>query len=82
MLYWIGIPLGAIFCAPEAGKAWEISSIYKKYQRFTLFVVVQGVMAVVLDLYIFFLPIPIILTLKLSAKRRLLILGVFGTAML
>lgn len=50
--------------------------------KFTTYTLVQGVLSVVLDVYIFILPIPIVLTLQISLKRRLSILGVFGTAVL
>jgi hypothetical protein len=43
---------------------------------------VQGVLAVVLDLYIFILPIPIILNLRLPKRKKLSVLFVFMTAAL
>lgn len=44
-------------------------------------VVVQGVAALVLDLYIFFLPMPIVSKLQLQPRVRLQVFGMFSTAM-
>ena len=79
LIYWIGVPLATYFCAPHIGMAWESET---KCRKETIYGVIQGVLSVVLDLYIFFLPIPIVLRLHMSLKRRLSILAVFGTAIL
>ena len=82
MLYWIGVPLETYFCAPRIGEGWNTEALIKTCADYTIFSAVQGVLAVVLDLYIFILPIPIMLRLQMPLRRRLSILGVFGTAIL
>lgn len=82
LLYWIGVPLETYFCAPRIGKGWNIEALNKTCSDYEIFSVVQGVLAVVLDLYIFVLPIPTILRLQMALKRKLSILAIFGTAIL
>lgn len=81
LLYWTNVALEPYFCAPHAGQSWEIS-VGKRCARLTTWGVVQGIMVVVLDLYIFILPIPIILNLRLPKKQKLSVLIVFMTAAL
>lgn len=82
LLYWSGIPIATYYCTPRIGKPWDPVTITNSCVKFTTYTLVQGVLSVVLDVYISILPIPIVLTLQISLKRRLSILGVFGTAVL
>ena len=83
LIYWIGVPLTAYFCVSPSGKAWVVDNLRSdRCMKLTVWGVIQGALAVVLDLYIFLLPIPIVLRLQMSLKRRLSILGVFGTSTL
>lgn len=82
VLYWINIPFESWNCAPRAGDPWGIETVGKTCGDNIMFGLVQGVLAVALDLYIFFLPIPIILSLQMSLNKRLAVLGVFATAIL
>lgn len=82
VLYWINIPFESWNCAPRAGDPWGLETVGKTCVDNIMFGLVQGVLAVALDLYIFFLPIPIILNLQMSLNKRLAVLGVFATAIL
>lgn len=82
VLYWINIPFESWNCAPRAGDPWGLQTVGKTCANNIMFGLVQGVLSVVLDLYIFFLPIPIVLGLQMSLRSRIAILGVFGTAIL
>ena len=82
MISWSNVLFGTLWCTPRAGEQWEIEDIARRCEKEIIYGVVQGVLAVVIDLYIFFLPMPIVLSLQMSKKRRLSILGVFGTAIL
>ena len=68
--------------SPRAGQRWSVEIIYRKHEIATLYSLFQGALAVALDIYTFFLPIPIVIRLQMSVKRRLLVLTVFGTAVL
>ena len=81
-LYWSSIPIETVTSVPRIGQPWNIETIDRKNRISTEYSVFQGVFAVALDLYIFLLPIPVILKLQMSLRRRYSILGVFGTAIL
>lgn len=82
-MHWTGVPLATYFCVPRIGEPWnDVETISRNCANDEIYGIVQGVLSVVLDLYIFILPIPIILGLQMPVKRRLSILGVFGTAIL
>ncbi|KAL9128016.1 MAG: hypothetical protein Q9217_003210 [Psora testacea] len=82
VLYWINIPFESWNCAPRAGQSWGLATVGKTCADNIMFGLVQGVLSVALDLYIFVLPIPIVLGLHMTMKRRLAILSIFGTAIL
>ena len=82
LISWSGILFGTLWCTPRAGEKWSFESLAHNCPKDAVYGMVQGVLAVVLDLYIFLLPIPIVMGLQMSLKRRLSILGVFGTAIL
>ena len=81
-LYWSSIPIETLTSAPRIGQPWNVETINRKYKIATIYSILQGVFSVALDLYIFLLPIPVILRLQMSLRRRCSILGVFGTAIL
>lgn len=82
VLYWINIPFESWNCAPRAGDPWGLETVGMTCRNNVMFGLVQGVLAVALDLYIFILPIPVTLRLQMSLRRRLAVLGVFATAIL
>ena len=82
LIYWSAALTGTLFCAPRAGEQWSLNDTEQRCEKDAIFGVVQGVLSVILDLYIFFLPIPIVLGMQMSLKRRLSILCIFGTAIL
>ena len=82
VLYWITIPIVSYYCAPHAGDAWSIESIGASCRKNLEFGIVQGVLSFSLDIYIFVLPIPIVLKLQMSLQKRLAVLSIFGTAFL
>ena len=43
---------------------------------------IQGVVDLILEIYIFILPLPVVLRLKMPRARRLQLAGVFGTALI
>ena len=82
LLYWSAIPVATYYGTPRIGQPWDVVTMTETRANLTTFVLVQGVLSVVLDLYIFILPIPIVSKLPISMKERLSILGVFATAIL
>lgn len=76
----INIPLCAIFNAPHVGETWGSVVTNGRSKKTVIWAVVQSVLAVGLDLFIFILPIPIIMKLHLSTEKRIRLLAVFTVA--
>ena len=81
-LYWINIPIEAYYCAPSAGKGWTLSEIGPKCWSTIILGLVQGPLNVLLDLILFILPIPVVIGLQMSFRRRMAVLAVFFTGLL
>jgi hypothetical protein len=81
VLYFTNIPLAAILSAPHVGETWQSVLTSGRPQKDLIWGVVQATLGIVLDLYIFILPTPLILRLQLSKKRKIQILTVFTTAL-
>ena len=81
-LYFANIPVETAYCAPSAGKGWTLSEIGPKCPNTLYLGVVQGPLNVLVDLYIFVLPIPIVMGLQMSKRKRVGVLAVFFTGLL
>ncbi|KAK3994805.1 hypothetical protein QBC44DRAFT_322110 [Cladorrhinum sp. PSN332] len=84
LTYLPSIPVEAYFNAPAPGtdERWETVMASGKPTKAITAGVVQSVMAIVLDLYIFFLPMPSIIKLKMSSRKRKQVIAVFSTALM
>lgn len=80
--YFTGIPVGAYFDAPSPGQSWHVIMLSGKPQHAIYWGVVQSAMGIMIDLFIFVLPLPILYQLKLSKKKRINVAAVFSTAFL
>lgn len=80
LLYFTNIPLAAVLSAPHMGETWDSVLFSGRPQKQLVWGVVQSALSTVLDLFIFILPIPVILGLNLSPKRKMQILAVFTIA--
>ncbi|KAJ3579985.1 hypothetical protein NPX13_g576 [Xylaria arbuscula] len=80
-LYIPNIALAAIFEAPSAGSTWESLLTADKSHKLVIWGIIQSSLTVLLDFYIFFLPLPIIIRLKMSLGRRLQLVAIFTTAL-
>ena len=81
-LYWINIPINSVYCALGPGESWSDLSLGVKCRKSVILGLVQGSLNVVLDLFILALPIPIVIALQMSKKRRIGVLAVFMTGIL
>jgi hypothetical protein len=80
-VYFPSIPLTAWYCAPHVGHSWGAAAGEKC--PYTLpWVVAQAVLSVVLDIFIFVIPMPILSRLNLPTRRKYGVLSVFATAVL
>ncbi|KAM3064744.1 hypothetical protein ACMFMG_005735 [Clarireedia jacksonii] len=73
------IPLAIYFCAPHNSEHWDFT-VSKRCGKPIKWDITTGVMILVLDLYILVLPLPILMKLQLSHRKRLGLLAVFLTA--
>ena len=86
-IYFPSIPLSAIYEAPRAGHSWEelllkLASSASQDHTLIYWGIVQGSCSVLLDLYIFILPLPTLYALHLPFWKKFQLLGLFGTAFL
>ncbi|KAI8948066.1 hypothetical protein F4801DRAFT_475261 [Xylaria longipes] len=76
----INIPLCAILNAPRVGETWGSVITSGRPQKVVIWGIVQSVLAIGLDLFIFILLISIIMKLHLSMKKKIRLLAVFTVA--
>ncbi|KAI1657786.1 hypothetical protein F4813DRAFT_73879 [Daldinia decipiens] len=74
--------LGPIYTVPYAGETWEDLLTNGRPQHLNKVGLEQAVLAVVIDLYIFVLPFPMLSSLNLDLRKRLQLVFVFGTALM
>lgn len=72
--------LGPWYSTPHAGETWGILFTTGRPRHLVKVGLEQAVLAVVIDLYIFVLPFPMLSSLKLAPRKRIQLGFVFGTA--
>lgn len=80
--YWSGDIIEAPFLAPQPGQSWQDVAFSGRSEKISPWGLVQGPLNVLIDIYTFVLPFPILAKLKLSPRRRLELLIIFSTAFL
>lgn len=65
-----------ILCTPEVGHPWDLT-VAAKCSRSLVNEFVLGIANLALDTFLFILPIPVILTLQLSVKKKIGVLAIF-----
>lgn len=76
------IAVAAFFGAPRPGETWDSMITNKRLLHESTYGVVQGAIAVITDIYIFFIPISVLRSLKLGRSKRIQLLSLFGTALM
>ncbi|KAI0381914.1 hypothetical protein F5Y04DRAFT_62351 [Hypomontagnella monticulosa] len=79
--YWPNLILVPIFSVPYAGETWDDMVTSPRVFKMTPVGTEQGTLAVLLDLYIFILPMPILASLNTTITKRLHLIGIFGIAL-
>ncbi|KAH8742762.1 hypothetical protein F5883DRAFT_441856, partial [Diaporthe sp. PMI_573] len=64
VLYWAAFPIEAPFMTPSKGQTWGELALSGKPDKMYYWGIVQGPLSVIIDIYIFVVPIPVLLTLK------------------
>ncbi|KAH7324459.1 hypothetical protein B0I35DRAFT_424232 [Stachybotrys elegans] len=81
LIYFTSLPVAAILSAPHVGESWASVLTSGRPEQALIWGVVQASLAILLDLFIFVLPLPSILRLNLSTKRKIQLVCVFLTAL-
>lgn len=84
-IYFPSIPLSAIYEAPKPGHSWDelLQSLATSTDHTLVYWgIVQGSCSVLVDLYIFILPLHTLFQLKLSLRKRLQLVALFATALM
>lgn len=81
-LYFISIPVSAVLSAPRLGETWMSVLTSRRPEKELLWGIIQSSLSILLDLFIFALPIPVILRLHLSTEKKLQLVAVFTTALM
>ncbi|KUI54934.1 hypothetical protein VP1G_10717 [Cytospora mali] len=80
--YITGIPINAYYDAPSPGHSWSSVMLSGKPNHAIYWGLVQSTLGIILDLYIFIIPLPILYQLKLWTRKRIYVAAVFSTAFL
>lgn len=80
LLYFTGIPVEAYYQAPGIGQKWETLMLTGKQRHAIYWGLVQSAVAIVLDFYIFILPLPVIAQLRISSRKQAKLGAIFSTA--
>lgn len=79
------IPSAAVFDAPKLGQTWEQELEYLAStgdKSLIYWGPIQGSCSVLLDLFIFIMPLPVLKKLQLPMERKLQLFALFATALL
>ncbi|KAF2645170.1 hypothetical protein P280DRAFT_444629 [Massarina eburnea CBS 473.64] len=79
LFYMSNVILAAVYCVLRKGETWDLTSLARCGSPIAS-AVVNGVLGVVADLAIFFLPFPVILKLQLTPRKRIGLTIVFAVA--
>ncbi|KAL6892880.1 hypothetical protein HDV57DRAFT_483248 [Trichoderma longibrachiatum] len=82
LTYWTSVPIELAYGCPRPGSTWTDLLTNGMPGHIFYFVPVQGALAVIIDIWIFVLPLPILWRLNMSRRRRIALCAVFFTALL
>lgn len=80
LTYWTSCVLEIAFAAPRPGETWTSLLTSGNPGKLIFFGPVQGSLAVIIDISIFILPLPVLWKLNMSLRRRIALCAVFFTA--
>lgn len=76
LFYCTTMIISAVMCAPAVGHPWDLT-VGVKCGDFLILGLLLAVVNLVLDLFLLILPIPVIVALQLSVKKKIGILAMF-----
>ena len=82
-LYWGNMAILSYYCTPGPGKKWDMQELGGSREEVPkILAPVTGALNLLLDLFIFILPIPVIMGLQMNAQKKVAVLTVFLTGFL
>ncbi|KAM7210800.1 hypothetical protein V8F06_013825, partial [Rhypophila decipiens] len=84
LIYIPSIPIAVYYETPRAGQSWEelIYTVPNLEPILVPYGIATGAAALLMDVYIFILPLPVVLRLNLSRTKKIQALAIFATALL
>lgn len=80
LLYFTGIPVTAYYGTPDIGHTWESFILSGKQRKAIYWGLVQSAVAIVLDVYMWVLPLPVVAQLRIPSKKQTKLGAIFSTA--
>ncbi|KAL6875001.1 hypothetical protein J3F83DRAFT_535429 [Trichoderma novae-zelandiae] len=80
LTYWTSVPLELAYGCPRPGETWTDLLTNGHPGHIIYYGPVQGSLAVIIDVWIFVLPLPVLWKLNMSRRRRIALCAVFFTA--
>jgi hypothetical protein len=81
LLYWPGVAIKTYYEAPHHGESW-IVTLDGRAMIPLRFWQAQSALIIILDMYIFIVPMPAIAKLRLSIRRKISMAALFSLALM
>lgn len=80
LIYFPSIPLSIVYTTPHGELTWEGLLTSEEPGKLVYWSITLGSLAVLLDIYIFTLPLPTLASLHVSLRTRAQLIAMFSTA--
>ena len=74
--------IAGALCAPRQGESFSSVMVAERCTHEDIWAVVQGTLNMLLDFYIFYLPIPMVLKLQMGRKKKIGVMAIFMTGLM
>lgn len=81
LIYWTGVGVATYYETPHPGETW-INTLDGRTLIPLHWWQAQSALSIILDIYIFVLPLPAVAKLKLLIRKRISIIAVFSLALM
>ena len=82
LLYLTHPVLVAVYMTPLAGESWASLATDGRPQHISIYAPIHGIGSIVMDTYIFIIPLVVLRKLQVNQKKKLQLLGIFTVASL
>ncbi|OTB00996.1 hypothetical protein M426DRAFT_25984 [Hypoxylon sp. CI-4A] len=76
--YWPSFVLVPLLAAPRVGETWDELTTDPRTLDMNYLSMIQGTLGLLIDIYIFILPLPVLASLHMDSSKRQRLFGVFG----